>query len=100
MVLSQISFIAVDAVRLDLFVRETNKAHCSFSGAAVLAGPGYGVPDTSISQPASIAAIIALELPCSIKVAHLGNHCTVIDARLHSLVIGQSVWLNQPIEMT
>lgn len=69
---------AVNAIRLLHLVWESNKPHCSFCGATVLTGPGDGVADTSISQPASITAIIALMLPGSINVAHLGDLCTVI----------------------
>lgn len=75
---SLLSLVAVDAVRLLIFVWESKIAHCSFCGAAVLAGPGDGVADTSVSQPASIAAIVALQLPGSIYVAHLGNLCTIV----------------------
>lgn len=69
---------AVDAVRLLHLVWESNEAHCSFCGAAVLAGPGDGVADASVSQPASIAAIVALDLPGSIHVAHLGDLCIIV----------------------
>lgn len=76
--LSLLSLEAVDAVRLLHFIWESNKAHCSFCGAAVLARPGDGVADTSIGQPAGIAAVVALELPGGVHVAHLGDLRTVV----------------------
>lgn len=75
---SLLIFVAVDAVRLLHLVWESNKAHCSFCGATVLAGPGDGVADTTVSQPASVAAIEALELPGGVHVAHPGNLCPIV----------------------
>lgn len=95
---SLLILVAVDAVRLLHLVWESDKAHRSLGGAAVLAGPGDGVTDTSVSQPAGVAAIEALELPGGVHVADRGDLRPVIDARLHSLVKGQSVGLHQPIE--
>lgn len=97
---SLIRLVAIHAIRLHCLVGKPNKAHCFFCGAAVLPRPGDGVPDTSISQPAGITAIIAFKLPGSKHVAHLGNLCTVISACLHSLIEGQPFRLDQPIEMT
>lgn len=94
------SLVTIDTIRLLTFVWESKKAHRSFCGAAVLAGPGDGVTDTSISQPASIAAIVTLKLPSSVHVAHLGDLCTIVYASLHSLVKGQPVGLDQPIELS
>lgn len=71
-------FVAVDAIRLLHLVWESNKAHCCFCGTAVLAGPGDRVADTSVSQPAGIAAIVALELPGGVDVTHLGYLCTIV----------------------
>lgn len=73
-----LSLVAVDAVRPLVLVWESDKPHRSFCGAAVLTRPGDGVADTSVSQPASITSIVALELPGGIYVAHLGNLCTII----------------------
>lgn len=91
---------AVDAVRLLHFVGESDKAHRSFGWATVLAGPGDGVADTSIGQPAGIATIVALKLPGGVDLPHLGDLCTVVQASLHSLVKGQPVGLDQPVEMS
>lgn len=97
---ASVLFVAVDAIRLLHQVWESDKAHCSFCRAAVLAGPGDGVADTCVSQPAGIAAIVALKLPGGVHVAHLGDLCTIVYACLHSLIKGQAVGLDQPIEMS
>lgn len=76
--LSLLGLVAVNAIRLLALVWEPNQPHCSFCGAAVLAGPGDGVADTPVSQPAGITAIVALKLPGGIHVAHLGNLCVII----------------------
>lgn len=75
---SLLILVAVDAGRLLHLVWESNKAHCGFVGAAVLAGPGDGVADASVSQPAGIAAIVALELPGGVHVAHFRDLCTIV----------------------
>lgn len=97
---SLIGLVAVHAVGLHRLVRKPNKTHCCFCRAAVLAGPGDGVADTSISQPASITAIVALNLPGGKYVAHLGDLRTIFSASLHSLSEGQPFRLHQPIQMS
>lgn len=73
-----LGLVAVDPVRLLVLIWECDEAHCSFSGAAVLARSGDGVADATVSQPASVAAIKAVELPGSVYMAHLGNLCIIV----------------------
>lgn len=93
-----LGFKAVNTIRLLHFVGELDKAHRSLCGATVLAGPGDRVADASVSQPAGVAAVVVLQLPRGKDVAHLGNLCAVIQARLHSLRKSQPLGLNQPIK--
>jgi len=97
---SLVSLVAVDPVELLRLLWESNKAHRSFCGTAILAGPGDGIANTAVGQPSGIAAIIAFELPRRVHVAHLGDLRTIIYACLHSLIIGQPVRLDQPVEMS
>ena len=96
--LSLLGLVAVDPVRLLALVWEPNEPHRSLVGAAVLAWPGDGVADASVGQPASITAVVALELPGGVNVPDLGDLCAVIHTRLHGLIEGQPVGLHQPIE--
>ena len=89
---------AVHAVELLLLVGEAQEAHGGLPFAAVLAGSGDGVAHAAVGQPAGVAAVVAVEFPCGKHVAHLGDFCIVVQARLHSLVIGQPLGLLQPIE--
>ena len=91
---------AIHAIELLLLVGEAYEAHGGLCFAAVLAGSGDGVPDAAVGQPTGVAAVVAVEFPRSIHVAHLGDLCIVVQACLHSLVIGQPLGLLQPIEGT
>lgn len=93
-----LGFVAVHTVQLLFLVGESDHAYRGLRRAAVLPGVGDGVAHATVSQPAGIAAVVSLQLPCGIHVAHFGDLGTVVPAGLHSFIERQLVRLDQPVE--
>lgn len=93
-----LGFVAVHTIQLLLLVGESDHAHCGLRWAAVLPGVGDRVAYTTVSQPTSVAAVISLQLPSRVNVAHFGNLGTVVPAGLHSFIERELVGLDQPVE--
>ena len=81
-----------------LLIWETHKAHCSLSRTAAPSWPRNRVADTTIGQPAGIAAVIAQKLPGSKYLAHFRNLSTVIETSLHRFVIGELGRVDQVVK--
>lgn len=76
-----------------LFIRKAYKADGSLVGAAALSGSGDGVADAAVCQPAGVTAVITKELPGSEYLPNLGNLSAILQAGLHSFIIGQLGWV-------
>lgn len=85
---SVVALEAVHSVQLVLFIWEAVKPHGSFCGTAASTGTGDGIADASVGQPASVAAVIAQQLPCSKHLADLGDLSTIFLTSPDGLVVG------------
>ncbi|KAG7218111.1 hypothetical protein INR49_020620 [Caranx melampygus] len=89
---------AAGAGRLqDLSPETAAEPYCSLCGAAAPAGTGDWITDAAISQPASIAAVVAQQLPGGIHLPDLGDLGTVLLTRPDCLIIGQLGGVDQAV---
>lgn len=91
---------AVNSVQLVLFVGEAAEPHGGFCWTAAPARVGDGVTDAAVSQPASIAAVIAQQLPGGVHLAHFGDLSTVLLTSPDCFIVGQLKGLDQVVEPT
>lgn len=69
--------VAVNTVQAALWVREAKASDPRLRGPTVGMRVNHRVADAAICQPASVAAVQAMELPGGKELSHLGN-CGVI----------------------
>lgn len=79
---------AVHPVKLVLFVREAAEPNGGLRGAAALAGLGDGVADAAVGKPTGVAAVVSLQFPGGVHLAHLGDLSTVFLAGPDCLIVG------------
>lgn len=75
----------VHSIEAELLIREAQVSNSGMGSSAAGSRVDYGVTDASVFQPASLAAVQKLKLPCSIQLAHFSHHRAVSHASLGRL---------------